>query len=517
MEFSNKVRPLTHNNSTMLLLDSFLTSEERDRLTRLREYWDFYEGFHWEGIEDFDKPQITKNYCRAFVDKFVAFELGLGFTLKSVYDENNGDDTKQPITDFLNDIWKDNDKPILCEQIGQAKSITGDAWCSVRFEEPKDLDDPYEEYPDGRIRLTVMPTEIVFPEYDQHDKDKLTRLTLAYPIDKQERGFFGKSQIQSVLYRQVWTKDTITEYEGKEQIRQVNNIYGIIPFVHIANTTLVGRNEGVSDLADIIPLNSELNLKTSDVSEILDYHSAPVTVVYGAKISSLEKGAGKMWGGLPKDARIQNLELNSDLGASVNYIKDLKTAMHEVGRVPEGALGGSQSISNTSGVALHFTNLPLIEKTRTKRLTTGSGIEKINKLILLMGVKHKLIEKPEGAKDFYLTTVSFPDTLPKDELIQLQQLQMEMQLGIESKRGAMKKLGKENIEDTIKEADEERHQLQQEQMEMQAKQMEMQQAMFDQRKGGEDNNQPKLNSGMTNGSTPKETLRNELNGQNKKI
>ena len=234
--------------------------------------------------------------------------------------------------------------------------------------------------------------------------------------------------------------------------------------------------------------------------------------MYGAKISSLEKGAGKMWGGLPKDARIQNLTLDSDLQASVGYINDLKTAMHEVGRVPEGALGGSQAISNTSGVALHFVNLPLIEKTRTKRLSSVEGLIKVNKLILLLGVHHGMIEKPEGAKDFYKTDVDFPDTLPKDELILLQQIQTEMQLGLESRRGAMKKLGKEDIETTILQADEDRKQMQEEQMALQMQQMAMQQAMFQQR--NQENGQ--LNSGLTNGSTPQEEKRKEINGENKK-
>ena len=509
MDFKHRIRPLEHNNTTVMLLDSFVSPEDRDRLINIREYWDFYEGYHWEGIEDFDKPQITKNYCRPFVDKFVAFEFGLGFVVKSLCDLNQ---EEQPITNFLNEVWDDNSRNKLCIELGQVKSITGDGWISVRYESPEDLKDPFGEYPNGRIRLTVLPSEIVFPEYDQHDKDKMIRFTLAYPIDiEDDRGFFRKTKFKQVLYRQVWTEEYIEEYHGHELIKSTPNNYGVIPFVHIPNTPVVGRTQGVSDLADLLALNTELNLKTSDVSEILDYHSAPVTVVYGAKISSLEKGVGKMWGGLPKDARIQNLELDSDLGASVGYINDLKTAMHEIGRVPEGALGGSQAISNTSGVALHFVNLPLIEKTRTKRLSTTEGLIKVNKLILLLGLHHGMIEKPEGAKDFFKTDVDFPDTLPKDELILLQQLQMEMQLGLESRRGAMKKLGKEDIETTITQADEDRKQMQEEQMKLQMQQMAMQQAMFQQQRqeGGQ------LNSGFTNGSTPNEEKRKEIKGENK--
>ena len=57
-----------------------LTNEEVIYLKKIREAWDFYEGYHWEGIDDLDHPQVTFNYCRTFVNKFVAFEFGKGFT-----------------------------------------------------------------------------------------------------------------------------------------------------------------------------------------------------------------------------------------------------------------------------------------------------------------------------------------------------------------------------------------------------------------------------------------------------
>ena len=51
---------------------------------------------------------------------------------------------------------------------------------------------------------------------------------------------------------------------------------------------------------------------------------------------SVKKGANKVWGGLPKDGRVENLELRGDLSASTNYIKDLKQAMHEIGGMLQG-------------------------------------------------------------------------------------------------------------------------------------------------------------------------------------
>ena len=151
------------------------------------------------------------------------------------------------------------------------------------------------------------------------------------------------------------------------------------PFVQIKNFPVAGQSRGQGDLDDIIPLNVEYNTKKSDMSEVIDYHSAPITLVYGAKIGNLEKGANKVWGGLPKDSKVENLGLQGDLTASANYAAECKTSMCEIGGIPETVLGGAAAISNTSGVALQYINLPLIERTRVKRVSLGkvSGISTV--------------------------------------------------------------------------------------------------------------------------------------------
>ena len=518
-----------------------LTNQETLRLERIKEAWNFYEGYHWEGIDDLDSPQVTFNYCRPFVNKFVAFEFGKGFTIKtpmaldnkgvtvgdtkidvSVKDDN-GDGVISPeelentpeklvektVNDFLNSVWDTNNRDELCVEIGQTKSITGEAWVKVSFESPEDLDDPFEEYPNGRLRLTCIPTQFVFPTFNPHDKDRLDSLLIMYPIEKRvETGLlFKRSSTTTVIYKELWTKDEIVVYEDKEETDRMENPYGIIPFVQIKNFPIAGRTYGMGDLDDVIPLNVELNTKRSDISEIIDYHSAPITCVFGAKIGNLEKGANKVWGGLPKDAKVANLELQGDLGASTNYADSLKTAMCEIGGVPETVLGGANAISNTSGVALQYMNLPLIERTRVKRLCTKTGFETVNKMILHIAILEGLIEKPENIskKDFLYNEVTLPDTLPKDELLELQKLESEMKLGLECRHGALERMGREDIPNKLNEIDKEREEhpeLFNPMLQTVWYQNQLQQQT------------PQVNSGMTNGQTPLEQVRIETTGQN---
>ena len=141
-------------------------------------------------------------------------------------------------------------------------------------------------------------------------------------------------------------------------------------------------------------------------------------------------------------------------------------------------------------------NLPLIERTRIKKVCSAEGLRKINKMLLSMALYHGLIEKPEeiSMRDFLNNTVEIPETLPKDELLELQKIQQEMSLGLESRHGAMERLGKENIAQKLAEIDNEKAE-----------------------QNGFNNDIPQMNTnagGMMNGENPIETVRKEMTGQN---
>lgn len=524
-------------NIGQLISEGNLTNEETLYLKRIKEAWNFYEGYHWEGIDDLETPQVTFNYCRPFVNKFVSFEFGKGFNIKTpveIEDEGvtindpkleinldtDGDGQLSDVeikkelevkekteSDFLSQVWTDNNRDIIITELGQTKSITGEAWVKVQYEGVEDLNDPFEEYPNGRIRLSVLPTQFVFPRFNDHDKDRLESLLIMYPIrTERQTGLLMKRTVETtIIYKEFWTDTEIVVFEGGVEVDRMDNPYGFIPFVQIKNFPIAGRTRGVGDLDDIIPLNVELNTKKSDVSEIIDYHSAPITLVYGAKIGNLEKGANKVWGGLPKDAKVENLELNGNLSASASYIADVKTSMCEIAGIPETVLGGASAISNTSGVALQYMNLPLIERTRIKRSCTSSGLQRVNKMILFLGLHHGLIEKPDdiSMRDFLHNEVELPDTLPKDELIELQKIQQEMTLGLECRHGAMERIGKDNIPKKIAEIDKERT------LHPELFNPMLQQTWYQNQQMGQTNA-----GGMLNGQTPIETLRKEVTGQN---
>lgn len=477
-----------------------LNSSQNERFNNIKRYWNFYEGYHWEEIPETDGVQLTVNYCKAFVNKYVSFELGNGFTLNTSEKMNNVKVTPEGKTtaDYLKSVWKDNGGDSLVNEMGQMKSVTGEAWFHVHYAPVGSFNDPFNIYDRGRVELLLMPTSAVYPDWNPHKRGELLRLLITYQYRKVTvNPITMKREEKFATYKQAWTNDTIEVNDDGEKATYANK-YGIIPFVCIKNIPIAGRNEGKSDLEDLIPINTELNMKASDISEIIDYHAAPITVVTGAKIGNLEKGANKVWGGLPKGSTVQNLSLNGDLGASSNYVEFLKHSMCEIGSLPQSALGGAENISNTSGVALHIAQSPLVDLTRMKKNETKRGLEKLNSMILFISVVDGLINRGDinaiTNEDFYYNEVTIPDTMPKDELLELQQIQQEFNMGLEDRRGALARLNVNDIDKKIEQIDKDRRE------NPQLYHIE-----------GNAN----LNSGFTNGSTAQESVNKEVNGFNK--
>lgn len=266
---------------------------------------------------------------------------------------------------------------------------------------------------------------------------------------------------QVYTFTEILTDDLIEQYVNDELVDQYPNTLGRIPIVHIPNSSISSSPWGQSDIWDIIALNRELNEKMTDVSDIINYHAAPVTIITGAKASQLERGPKKVWAGLPKDAQVFNLESRGEMAGALEYIQFLKRTMHEITGVPENALGQTQPISNTSGVALAIQYQPIMNRYHMKRIHFTKGLEVINELIIRTAVvfmpewlmyNPAIAEAPEPDQATqldpadpltYRTEIHWPDPLPVDVLIKLNEVQAKMAIGLESKKGALRILGEE--------------------------------------------------------------------------
>lgn len=433
------------------------------RLNRYSLNFAMYLGHQHAFRRETGEPQLVFNFYRAMTDFVNRFTFGRGVHFRSPKA------TEAIIPDLLKRIWEeDNTEGDILLEIGQLGGVTGDAFIKVAYEEP--FQDTAGNYHPGRVRILPLNPAHCFPEYHPHDRDRFLRFKLKYRI--WTTSLEGTRQVAT--YTEIISDDAIEEYYNDELIDSRPNPLGVIPVVHIPNMRVSGSPWGIPDCHDIIVLNRHYNEVAIDLADIINYHSAPVTIITGAKASNLEKGAKKVWAGLPKEASVFNLEGGyQGLQGGLQYLDMLKRAMHEMVGVPETALGQVQPISNTSGVALSIQFQPLMNRYQQKVAIYGKGLEKVNEYALrTLAIKEpdKFVWNPDSDTPIgegqlpqldlqdpltYRSYVHFPPPLPLDKLVVLNEIQQKMQLGLESREGALRTLGEEFPEQKLAEIREE--------------------------------------------------------------
>lgn len=419
------------------------------RLNRYAQAWAFYLGHHWSYREKPGEPQLTFNYSRALSDWIVNFTFGKGINFQV-------DPEFQHITPALLDrVWNtDNNQQQVLWEIGNQGSVQGDVFVKVAYE-PAWTDSGGMAHP-GRVRILPLNASFCFPEWHPHDRERMVRFKLKYR-------FWGTSlegTRQVYTYVEIITDDWIEEYVDDQLIDRRPNPLGVIPVVHIANKQASASPWGLSDIIDVVPLNRTYNETATYILDIINYYTAPVTVVTGFKVAGLERGANKAWGIPNKDAKVYNLEGGAEgLPQALEYLSILKVAMHEMAAVPETALGQAQPISNTSGVALSIQFQPTMMAFAQKKTQYGEGLRRINKLVLrtlftfepdtvyynpntdgIMQDGQAPMLYPSDP-EVYHTEPVWESPLPVDTLIALNEIQVKLALGLESRKGALRDLG----------------------------------------------------------------------------
>jgi SPP1 Gp6-like portal protein len=436
------------------------------RLNRYASNWAFYLGHHWSYRREIGEPQLTFNWTKAFSDFLTNFTLTNGVVFSSP------EATQAIVPELLRTVWEEHQpqgKEAVMWEAMQQGSVSGDCFMKIAYEQ--EWVDPAAGIHPARIRILPLNSAFCFPEYHPHDMTRMIRFKLKYR-------FWGtalEGTRQVFTYTELWTEDAMQAFVNDELIESEPNPLGMIPFVHISNVKVPSSPWGLSDIQDVTDLNRQFNEVATLISDIVNYYASPTTVIIGAKASNLERGAKKVWA-IPNDkAKVENLELNSQLAGPLSYLQFLKDKMHEIVGIPINALGSVEAISNTSGVALALQFLPLMQKFRQKTTQYAAGFAMLNELIIRAVALYMpemlqvdMSRDPPMMEDqltqldprdpiTYRNTVEFTSPLPLDRLVALNEIQMMFALGLESKTGALKSLGEAYPAEKLQELMKERH------------------------------------------------------------
>jgi len=357
------------------------------RLKRYEEHWRFYSGIQWNFQREDGAPLVTANYCRRIVDKKASFLLGKGVKF-SVPDPLSN--ITKPIID---EVWDYNDRDQLALEMATMGGVTGDVFVLVVYQPPSNQQKAINPFTKGRIRLRLLGSDQVFPVWNPLNQEELLQVRVITEVADQTSPTTNSTTTTPITLGGIGVQknkryiedifpDRIVEgwEDGIKQIR--SNDLGEIPLVHIQHQKFPKEYYGLSDLDGVIDIQRELNEKLTDISDVINYHASPITIITGASAKNLSKGPRSLWSGLPAEAKVFNLELGSDLPASYKYLESVLQMMLDLSGVPEQALGRGQPISNTSAAALQVGFGPLVEDSERKQPNYRKGFKEINYFIL---------------------------------------------------------------------------------------------------------------------------------------
>lgn len=455
--------------SKSVTLSRILEIEEKRR-QRYREFWDLYKGNHWSDSElDEDGPTPVWNKCRLYVDKSCTFLVGKQPKVKFPSKE-----LQNILGPYVNMITESSGgMSIFSYEAAQMGSVSGDCFIKLIW-------DPTANYGKGGAKMTILDSEDVSAKYS------FVNYSNVIPDEAIIEYQFLNAEGNISIYRETITANWVQiEIDNEvQEDRSGPNALGFVYVVHIRNLFVGKEPYGLSDMVNLENMNKLLNSSLRRFKDDVDYHGDPVTLLYGMKLTDLEKGEGKLWGNLPTDGKVENLELKTDFKAQQKFMEYVEDGMAESGSTPLGSTKGSQAISNTTGVALAYQYLPLTELTTRKKITYGAGLknalmaslqlqligDRIGSLLDPQYVDSGLAKAVDEANKIIAASssplvrmrpwnyleIEFQDFMPKDKLIELQIIKDEIAIGLETREGGMERLGKQNIAEKLKAIDKER-------------------------------------------------------------
>lgn len=384
------------NYVSNLIMDQAAQSE-RKRLECINKAWDAYYGNLPKPLKV--KPgqaddNIALNFSSLIVDKGVSFLFGNKVSFEVKPDGESTEDV------WLDKCWEANKLMTTLHELGTNGGVAGHVFVKL-----KAAGGAYK-YP----RVIVPDPATVFPTLDPEDYKNVLKWRIQWnAIDPVTSKPMVRRQMITPEGNRWRIVDEVSKGDNArwDLIGQDIWPYSWAPVLNCQNLPHPNVFWGRSDLEeDIVDVNKAINFLVSNIGRIIRFHAHPKTWGSGFQADQLKVGIDETIVLPTLNAKLENLEMRSDLGSSLEFFKRLKESLHEIARVPEIATGKMENIGTLSGVAIKILYQALIEKTQTKQ-TSGYGelLKESNMRLLEMG----------GFGEEIAVTTQWPVPLPEDQ------------------------------------------------------------------------------------------------------
>lgn len=347
---------------------------------------------------------VAVNYAAVIVDKVTNFLFGKDLKIEIGAAEDDSGER------FLAEIWPEEQRSEDLLDLATNGAIFGHAWVRIAINAQ------------GRPRVVIPDPLNLSAQWASDDWREIIRYRHEYNTTDAS----GAPVICREDTDRAGDHWIIREYRAAENSRNFALTgetlwpWRFAPVLHCKNLPRAAEFYGRPDLTrDILTLISALARVDSLINRIIRLHGYPKTIARGMRVQDLQIGVdGTLF--LPSlEAQIENLEMQSDLAASMNFRKQLREALAELTQVPEVATSKMEHVGQLSGRALQILYGPLLERTQTKRRLYGRLLKDlVSALLVIAGLAPQPV------------TLHWPDLIPGDEKETAETLLLLKQLGV---------------------------------------------------------------------------------------
>jgi hypothetical protein len=392
-------------------LTKLASDELATRRKAIDSAWSYYEGNHHKPLKvKAGQPDdnVILNVSRKAIAQAISLLFGELPTFE-IQDDGQGEQQQR-----LDDLWTANDAQILLHNMALQGGLGGHVFLKLV---------PSETI---GVRLLLLNPRQVSVFWQPDDMQVVTAYVIGYQLSDTE------FRQDIVRMDQAWlVRDLVRERGRAWQIKQ--ELTWGFPWAPVIDWQNLPDPEEYYGDPDLVrpELNDALNFVASNTMRIIKYHAHPKTIGTGMKSTDVQPTAVDGFWSVPNpDAKIANLEMQSDLTSSMAFLQLLQQWFFSEHRAVDMA-SFAADLGNLTNFGLRTVYKDALDKLATKRALYGKALADISeRSLMLMGI---------GARP----TITWPDPLPFNDQEEIAGIQTEIGLGILSKETAASLRGRD--------------------------------------------------------------------------
>ena len=351
------------------------------------------------------------------------------------YEEPEIDPRIEEAAEVLRKVLKKSGGFHLLKRLGVRGGVAGHFYLKI-------VPAPEDEQEDNEPpRIVVLDPNRCSVMLDPTDSTRVIGYKVEWRRDERPGGMGRKT---TYIYRQlaveadkgVWV---VADFKSKDKKKRDWELVGgpwawpykWSPIADGPNVMPAWGYYGLSDLEDVAGMNDAINFVVSNYSRILKHHAHPKTVGTGFKAGDLVKtNVDSLWTIENPNAKVANLEMQTDLKSSMALIELLRTEFWSEGRGLDPSVY-KDKIGTITNFGLRVLAVRALHNNSDKRQTYGEVLRQTMNHILEMAGFEGFDAIPQ-----------WPDPLPEDPKDSLDRAEKEIKLDLASRRTKMEELGR---------------------------------------------------------------------------